>query len=138
MTSIKIILKKIYYFFVGYKSTKNLLESSLKSSSWKPNIYLYNIWSYCQNEFMVKNDKELLNSERYEYFKKIHNLLKIEELVNGSLERVGHDTDGGYIMARNGRGWTYSREKIAYSLGIGADVAWDKHMAEGGVSGVSI
>lgn len=124
MMKIKEVLKRIYYLWIGYDYTKGLLSHS--------EVYLYNIWSYCQNEFLLKNDVGLLNSERYGYLKKIHNLLKVEELVNGSLERIGNDIDGGYVMARKEGDWLYSRKKIAYSLGINTDVTWDKSMAKGG------
>lgn len=121
---IKKFLQAKSHIFIDYNYIRGLSVNS--------ETHLYNIWSYCQNEFLLKNDKGLLSSERYEYFKKIHTLLKVEDLVNGSLERVGDDGDGGYVMAYKKEGWRYSREKIAYSLGICTDVTWDKHIAMGG------
>lgn len=121
---LKKILRKLYYLMIGYDYTKYLLSTS--------ETYLSNIWSYCQNEFLMKNDKGLLASERYQYFRKVHKLLNVEEMINASLERIGNEADGGYVMARNGDGWVYSRAKIAYSLGINTDVTWDRHMAAGG------
>lgn len=62
-----------------------------------------------------------------EYYRNIANLFVVKSVENLGLIRVGSDSDGGYIMAD-----CLSESNIAYSLGIGGDVAWDTEMAKKG------
>ena len=67
-------------------------------------------------------------SDRYCYYKRIHELLELSDVIGEStLKRIGKKNDGGYVMA-----CPMSREKIAYSIGISDDVSWDKAMSKFG------
>lgn len=65
-------------------------------------------------------------TESENYYRKLHELLKIDAVTGFDLVRVGCDNDGGYIMLDDFPGG------IAYSFGICDDVSWDKDMASRG------
>ncbi len=89
-------------------------------------LVLNNIFSYCQNAAMVKSGALPYFYHKYQ---KIHELLKIHQVQNPGykLVRVGSEGDGGYVMLS-----PFSDTKIAYSIGIGTDVSWDKDIASMG------
>ncbi len=66
-------------------------------------------------------------TDDYQYYKTIHDLLRMYKSDATSFKRVGRENDGGYIMAT-----PISENKIAYSLGICDDVSWDTDMANMG------
>ena len=55
------------------------------------------ILSYCFNSTHVLQG-ELENSSRYKYFRSIHDLLKIYDVIDGKKVRIGKKNDGGYVM----------------------------------------
>lgn len=95
-------------------------------------ILLKNIFEYCQNDMLMKQGVCFEQDSRYQYYRKIHELITIKKLTdqNVSLLRVGKSDDGGYIMAKGESG--FSSEKVAYSVGICDDVSWDMEMAKEG------
>lgn len=97
------------------------------------NRYMYSIYSYIQNEQRRKVGGV---SAEFEYFENVHKLITVKDLVNtAKLIRVGNGIDGGYTMAysvNNSDGWVYSKNNIAYSLGIDKNVDWDRHMVNNG------
>jgi hypothetical protein len=74
--------------------------------------------------------------EKYNYFLKVRQLLKIQDIDcnnlgcggGGEYMRIGKPNDGGYIMLDN-----LSKTQIAYSFGINNDVSWDMDMAKRGI-----
>ena len=88
---------------------------------------LYGLFSYDQNMMMKEQGIDFDKFYPYRYFRKIHSLIPYYELNGHELIRVGRTADGSYIMADD-----YSDTKVAYSLGIGANVSWDKTLAEKG------
>lgn len=106
-TANDILCSKIYYTCESYNNT---------------------IFSYCINEFQKNNDG-LYKSFIYNYYKTLHDLTKIKTINKAYVEkvRVGKANDGGYVMLK-----PFSKNKIAYSIGINDDVSWDKDMVEYG------
>ncbi len=90
--------------------------------------YVNSIFSYCINEAVQKRTDVAL-TEIYQYYKKLHDLTAINRVLNKGIEkvRIGREHDGGYVMVK-----PFSRTQIAYSLGVGDDVSWDKEMADNG------
>ena len=86
------------------------------------------VFSYCFNQFLLQQ-KGIDSLEEYEYYSKIHKMTACYDIADANCKkiRVGKKNDGGYVMIK-----PYSRNKIAYSLGICDDVSWDKQMAEEG------
>lgn len=101
----------------------------------KTDNYLWNIWSWCQNETMMRQGV-VKETPDYKYYSQLHRSLEIKKLArNYHLVRVGKKGDGGYYMAENEKGaFSDSDCHIAYSLGIADDVSWDLLMAEKGYS----
>ena len=62
-----------------------------------------------------------------DYYNAIQDLLHIYRADGFGLTRTGSKGCAGYVMLDD-----FSGEKIAYSFGIGEDVAWDKDMASRG------
>lgn len=85
------------------------------------------ILSYCENKTLMEQGITMDDLPMYRYYKKLHELTNIRKLTDAGEIRVGQDGDGGYVMAD-----FLSREKIAYSIGIGSDVSWDRQMADAG------
>ncbi len=108
----------------GVKQTVKSLRNTWHNDLHRPDILLESVLSYCQNEFAGDSAKE---TDMYKYISEIHSLTKIHSVVSNGYEkcRVGRERDGGYVMVK-----PFSREKIAYSLGIAADVSWDLEMAD--------
>lgn len=50
-------------------------------------------------------------------------LLHVQAVTCGKV-RIGGDHDGGYVMANN-----FDRNAIAYSIGVGPQIQWDREMA---------
>ncbi len=65
---------------------------------------------------------------REEYFRKIHELTKVQRVVGKNLVRIGSANDGAYIMIDD-----FNDGMKAYSFGIGRNVSWDEVMAERGM-----
>lgn len=99
----------------------------------KTDNYLWNIWSWCQNETMLRQGV-IKDTPDYKYYSQLHRILDIKKLAgNYHLARIGKKGDGGYYMAENEKGaYSDSDCLIAYSLGIADDVSWDLFMAEKG------
>lgn len=95
-------------------------------------IMLKNIFEFCQNEMLIKQRTDFTRDDRYQFYKEIHNLLNIKEVMDSDFRlcRVGKEDDGGYVMALKEE--NYSSEKIAYSIGICDDVSWDLEIAKAG------
>ena len=67
-----------------------------------------------------------LSEEKIHDVKKMLNAMKVKRYENMNLIRVGGNADGGYVMVDNLSG------SIAYSIGIGDEISWDKDMADRG------
>ena len=85
------------------------------------------ILSYCENKALIEQGIKMNDLPMYQYCNKLHELTNIRKLTDAGKIRVGRNGDGGYVMAD-----VLSEEKIAYSIGIGGDVSWDRQMAEAG------
>lgn len=85
--------------------------------------------SYFQNEAVRVQNVAWEESEIYQYFKSVHKLMTLYGIKGEKtiLQRVGGTHDGGYIMLM-----PFSEAKVAYSIGIGNNVEWDRQMAENG------
>lgn len=86
-------------------------------------------FSFIQNQMMISQNIDWDTFDTYIYFKEVHSLLELHKIEDQEVHlcRVGGNADGGYIMAK-----PYSDERIAYSLGIGKNVSWDRQMADEG------
>lgn len=100
---------------------------------WHTDLRVFNnqrnsIASYCNNEMMLKQGT-IENSDIFEYCKYIHETMPLYDIVNANIEkkRLGRDNDEGYVMIS-----PFSKEKIAYSIGICDDTSWDHDMANNG------
>jgi len=123
MGLIKELGKKAYFFW--HQDMRYYLD-------FKTNYYLYNIWSYCQNQALIQQGS-LKETMEYQYYINIHKYLTVNKITNGGVEllRIGGTGDGGYFMIVNKDGY-FSANRIAYSLGIAQDVSWDKSLAQKG------
>lgn len=88
-------------------------------------VLLKSIYSAQENNILLQSGIDWDIYEKYKYVKEIHKILEVYETNSGEMVRVGRDYDGGYIMLR-----PFSRNMIAYSIGICDDVSWDKDMAK--------
>lgn len=102
------------------------MRSKWHSDLRRTEVLAESILSYCQNQVAGEAAK---NTDMYHYIKEVHDLTKPHDVVSADIQkvRVGREQDGGYVMIK-----PYSREKIAYSIGIEKDVSWDFMMAEAG------
>ena len=85
--------------------------------------------SFLQNQALLNQKINWNNFEQYKFAKEIHSCCPMYDAIGDkySLIRIGQRDDGGYIMLK-----PFSREKVAYSIGIADDVSWDLMMAKGG------
>lgn len=87
---------------------------------------------YCAIEnsqmMLSAKDKEWENSYYYQFYSRIHSLLTVYDVTEAhEFSRIGGGGDGGYVMVE-----PFSSTHIAYSFGIGDDIAWEKDMAAKG------
>ena len=83
-------------------------------------------WGFYIDNRLVLIDAQL-NTD-VEYYKRLRQALKIENLKDKLLVRVGtHLTDGSYVMVDS-----FKKTRIAYSFGINNDVSWDNDMVNKG------
>ncbi|MBR4574849.1 MAG: FkbM family methyltransferase [Lachnospiraceae bacterium] len=80
--------------------------------------------SYSSDNSSVYSQK--LTSTELSDLKKFLAPMKIHRFDKMNLIRVGGDADGGYVMHDDLCG------KVAYSIGIGDEISWDKDMADRG------
>ena len=120
METMKSVLKKI----------RGRWHSSLNDTQRKNRISLASLYAFCQNDFLRRQNVPFKSLPAYGYYEQLHKLLTIympNSSDSGALYRIGHKHDGGYVMHR-----PFSKNKIAYSIGINKDVSWDLDMvAEG-------
>lgn len=64
------------------------------------------------------------NEQYIKFLNEVRSLLKVADVLDGELIRVGKNNDGGYVMLND-----FDNMSIAYSLGIGNDVSWDSYFA---------
>lgn len=95
----------------------------------KYNFLLRNVASYINNEMLRHQGVDWEAFDEYRFYREFHTVLAAHVLASGDgkLKRIGGSGDGGYVMAV-----PFSREKIAYSFGVGKDVSWDYEIAENG------
>ena len=67
-----------------------------------------------------------LESEKSDALKRLLSQLRIKKYEGIKLQRIGGESDGGYVMDRLQGG------NIAYSIGIGEEISWDVEMAQKG------
>lgn len=70
--------------------------------------------------------KPILDNER-EYVDTLKTLLQVKDVRGRDYIRVGSNGDGGYVMVDN-----FSNINHVYSIGIGAEVSFDKYFADRG------
>lgn len=106
---------------------KEIRKKWHKDISYDP--LMRSLGSYFQNEAVRVQNVAWEESEIYQYFKSVHKLMTLYGIKGEKtiLQRVGGTHDGGYIMLM-----PFSEAKVAYSIGIGNNVEWDRQMAENG------
>ena len=112
------------------KKTRRLWHNDLYFCDSRRRRQIDKIYSWVQNEVLKEQNVHFEDFELYQYYKKLHEILQLYKVIDesrGSFVRVGNENDGGYIM------WfPFSRNLIAYSIGIRTDVSWDLQMADWG------
>lgn len=68
-------------------------------------------------------------SSEYQRLLRLHKLLYLRDVEDGSFIRIGREHDGGYLMLDE-----FCPDMVAYSFGICDDVSWDKAIAEKGIA----
>lgn len=110
--------------------------SYLESKVRKMDQYLYEqtrniqtITNYINNSFLSEYGYYTgLSVSKTEYFRELRHLLHLKGVQGEySMIRVGNANDGGYVMLDDFKG-----KNIAYSFGIGNNVAWDLEMVQRG------
>ncbi len=111
------------------KKIRNKWYRDVVEPNTRKTVLLSTCVSYVNNLFLENNGKlnEKQDDEKYMYYKEIHNLLHCKLCKGRDLIRIGGKNDGGYIMAK-----PFSKEKVAFSIGIAEDVAWDLDMVSYG------
>ena len=78
--------------------------------------------AYSRGEYVLQKEDRC-------FLENVRELISIMDVVpKGNLVRIGKNNDGGYLMLDD----FVERGGVAYSLGIAADVSWDKDMADRG------
>ncbi len=122
-TKIKWNLKALHYSLTAVELLLKLVQDAAKCVS--GGIERYIAYKGCQQSTSFI-DKTVL----YDHLHSVKSLIHVKDIVDLSYERVGPDTDGGYVMVKGLK--LKDTEKIAYSFGIGAEPGWDLAMAERG------
>lgn len=95
--------------------------------------YLQDVQLWLENIFYdLKREPLPVEQERkspaYGRMEQIRGLLRLRDVTNVGLVRIGREHDGGYLMADD-----FHPGMAAYSFGICDDVSWDKDMVERGI-----
>jgi len=95
--------------------------------------YLQDVQLWLENIFYdLKREPLPVEQERkspaYGRMEQIRGLLRLRDVTNAGLVRIGREHDGGYLMADD-----FHPGMAAYSFGICDDVSWDKDMVERGI-----
>lgn len=122
-TKLKYNLKAIHYSLTAVEVLTKLIQDATKCIS--GGIERYIAYKGCQQPIPFI-DKNVM----YNHLHAVKSSIKIKDVINLDYERIGPDTDGGYIMVKGLK--CESSEKIAYSFGIGAEPSWDLDMAQRG------
>lgn len=69
--------------------------------------------------------REVMLSSKKDYFEKIKKLCAIKQVQGYNFKRIGKNNDGGYVMLDD-----FDDVNVAYSFGVGADISWEKAIAE--------
>lgn len=88
---------------------------------------MQNIYAMNMNYMLNLQGVDWKKQKNYQFYEKLHTILKVYSADENEMVRVGKDYDGGYVMVL-----PLSENKIAYSFGIANDVSWDSAMADYG------
>lgn len=114
---------------------ENLLSMGISEERIIHSLHYYSV-SVPSDEFITHThyeNGEKLNFKTWEdanffkFSKSVKQALKIQDVCNKNLVRIGEKSDGGYIMLND-----FTSGSCAYSFGINNDVSWDNEMAERG------